>query len=142
MTAMRRLLQMQKPRPAILKEYTDAEPFAGGKQVVSYQDNEWNNRVSYYIDGKRLVDFRDTEPLTEGWFGFRTTLSRTRITNFHYEYSPHQTSTVPLHWIGDTPEQDKAVSFGIPFDEATYFLQLRYGWQQVEIKKYRWILGH
>ena len=38
------------------------------------------NRVSYYIDGKRLVDFRDTEPLTEGWFGFRTTLSRTRIT--------------------------------------------------------------
>jgi hypothetical protein len=67
------------------------------------------------------VDFRDTEPLTEGWFGFRTTLSRTRITNFHYEYSPHQTSTVPLHWIGDTPEQDKAVSFGVPFDEGYLF---------------------
>ena len=37
------------------------------------------------------------------------------------EYSPHQTSTVPLHWIGDTPEQDKAVSFGIPFDEGDVF---------------------
>ena len=29
--------------------------------------------------------------------------------------------SVPLHWIGNTPEQDKAVSFGVPFDEGYLF---------------------
>ena len=80
-----------------------------------------NNRVSYYIDGERLVDFRDAEPLREGWFGFRTTLSRTRITNFSYECSSQEATAVPLQWIGETPRQDKAVSFGVPFDKGEVF---------------------
>ena len=100
-----------KVRPAILKEYTDTEHLLKANHWYHIKITNENNRVSYYIDGKRLVDFRDAEPLTEGWFGFRTTLSRTRITNFRYECLPPQTSTVPLHWIGNTPEQDKAVSF-------------------------------
>lgn len=108
-------------RPAIWKEYTDADHLLKANHWYHIKITNEDNRISYYIDGKQLVDFRDAEPLTEGWFGFRTTLSRTRITNFRYECSPQQTSAVPLHWIGDTPEQDKAVSFGVPFDEGDVF---------------------
>lgn len=110
-----------KVRPAIWKEYTDADHLLEANHWYHIKITNENNRVSYYIDGERLVNFRDAEPLTEGWFGFRTTLSRTRITNFRYECSPQQISAVPLHWIGDTPEQDKAVSFGVPFDEGDVF---------------------
>ncbi len=110
-----------KVRPAIWKEYTDADHLLKANHWYHIKITNEDNRISYYIDGKQLVDFRDAEPLTEGWFGFRTTLSRTRITNFRYECSPQQTSAVPLHWIGDTPEQDKAVSFGVPFDEGDVF---------------------
>jgi len=108
-------------RPAIWKEYTDADHLLKANYWYHIKITNENNRVSYYIDGKRLVDFRDAEPLTEGWFGFRTTLSRTRITNFHYECSSQKTSTVPLHWVGEVPEQDRAVSFGVPFDEGEVF---------------------
>ena len=110
-----------KVRPAIWKEYTDADHLLKANHWYHIKITNEDNRISYYIDGKQLVDFRDAEPLTEGWVGFRTTLSRTRITNFRYECSPQQTSAVPLHWIGDTPEQDKAVSFGVPFDEGDVF---------------------
>lgn len=110
-----------KVRPAIWKEYTDADHLLKANHWYHIKITNEYNRISYYIDGKQLVDFRDAEPLTEGWFGFRTTLSRTRITNFRYECSLQQTSAVPLHWIGDTPEQDKAVSFGVPFDEGDVF---------------------
>lgn len=71
-----------KARPAILKEYTDAGHLLKPNHWYHIKITNENNRVSYYIDGERLVDFRDAEPLREGWFGFRTTLSRTRITNF------------------------------------------------------------
>ena len=110
-----------KVRPAIWKEYTDADHLLKANHWYHIKITNEDNRISYYIDGKQLVDFRDAEPLTEGWFGFRTTLSRTRITNFRYECSPQQTSAVPLHWIGDIPEQDKAVSFGVPFNEGDVF---------------------
>ncbi|WP_044262380.1 exo-rhamnogalacturonan lyase family protein [Bacteroides timonensis] len=105
-------------RPVILKEYTDAEHLLKANHWYHIKITNENNRVSYYIDGKRLVDFRDAKPLTEGWFGFRTTLSRTRITNFRYECSLQETSVVPLQWIGGTPEMDKAVSFGVPFEKG------------------------
>lgn len=116
-------------RPAILKEYTDAEHLLKANHWYHIKITNENNRVSYYIDGKRLVDFRDAEPLTEGWFGFRSTLSRTRITNFRYECSSQETTAVPLQWIGNPPELDKPVSFGVPFDKGEVFpeslLQLR-----------------
>ena len=118
-----------KARPAILKEYTDAEHLLKANHWYHIKITNENNRVSYYIDGKRLVDFRDAEPLTEGWFGFRSTLSRTRITNFRYECSSQETTAVPLQWIGNPPELDKPVSFGVPFDKGEVFpeslLQLR-----------------
>ena len=110
-----------KARPAILKEYTDAGHLLKPNHWYHIKITNENNRVSYYIDGERLVDFRDAEPLREGWFGFRTTLSRTRITNFSYECSSQEAAVVPLQWIGETPRQDKAVSFGVPFDKGEVF---------------------
>lgn len=105
-------------RPAILKEYTDKEHLLQPNQWYHIKITNENNRICYYINGERLVDFRDASPLTEGWFGFRTTLSRTRITNFRYECSPLNSSEVPLQWIGKTPNVNKATSWGVPFGKG------------------------
>lgn len=105
-------------RPAILREYTDAGHLLKANHWYHIKITNEGNKVSYYIDGQRIVDFRDAQPLTEGWFGFRTTLSRTRITNFSYKCEPQEWAYVPLQWIGKTPEQNKAVSFGVPFKQG------------------------
>lgn len=105
-------------RPAILTEYTDKENLLKPNHWYHIKITNENNRVCYYIDGKRLVDFRDPNPLTEGWFGFRTTLSRTRITNFRYHCEPLQAGQVPLQWIGEAPGAAKPVSFGVPFSKG------------------------
>jgi len=39
-------------------------------------------RVQYWRDGKLVFDFEDEEPLTEGWFGFRTVRNHMRIDKF------------------------------------------------------------
>ena len=105
-------------RPAILKEYTDKENLLEANRWYKIKISNSGGKIQYYIDGKRLVDFRDPNPLTEGWFGFRTTLSRTRITNFRYSEEDKNENVVPLNWIGETPQTDKPVSFGIPFDQG------------------------
>ena len=72
------------PNPALLQEYTDPEHLL--------QPNHWyhirlaceDGRVSYTIDGETLFDYTDPEPMQGGWFGFRTTLSRTQFKNFKY----------------------------------------------------------
>ena len=74
-------------RPAILKEYTDAEHLLKPNHWYHIKLTNENNRVSYYIDGERLVDFRDAEPLTEGWFGFRPTLHPDYpVTHPHHQF--------------------------------------------------------
>lgn len=130
-----------KARPAILKEYTDAGHLLKPNHWYHIKITNENNRVSYYIDGERLVDFRDAEPLREGWFGFRTTLSRTRITNFSYECSSQEAAAVPLQWIGETPRQDKAVSFGVPFDKGEVFRKTSYGYLQRVVRIFLLIPG-
>ena len=105
-------------RPAILREYTDQDNLLQANRWYKIRIVNEGNKVSYYIDGRRLVDFRDPNPLTEGWFGFRTTQSRTRITNFRYNIAEEDNSFVPLHWIGDVPQTDKPVSFGMPFNRG------------------------
>ncbi len=39
-------------------------------------------RAQFYRDGELLFDYEDDEPLTRGWFGFRTVLSRLVIDDF------------------------------------------------------------
>lgn len=103
-------------RPKVLREYTDSAHLLRPGKWYHVKITRSGRRTEYFIDGERLVDFRDADPLTEGWFGFRSTLSRTRITNFRYTSSDPEASPVPLHWIGDTPERESAVTFGVPFN--------------------------
>lgn len=106
-----------KARPAILKEYKDPEHLLEANKWYHVKIQNQGNRIRYYINGELLVDFNDPRPLTSGWFGFRTTWSRTRITNFRYSGQVSD-NTVSLHWIGDTPSEDCAVSFGVPFKQG------------------------
>jgi hypothetical protein len=39
-------------------------------------------RAQYFRDGRRFFDFPDPQPLTRGWFGFRTVHSRIEIRHF------------------------------------------------------------
>lgn len=120
-------------RPGILKEYTDS--------VHLNEPNRWRHikltrrgdRVQYFIDGECLVDYKDPEPLEEGWFGFRTTLSRTRLTNFSYtEEKPDETVEVPLHWIGDAPSKDVPATFGVPFKQGEVSVLQRFDLEPVD----------
>ena len=70
-------------RPAILKEYTDAAHLLKANHWYHIKiESTLTGRTRFYIDGECIVDYLDPQPLKEGWFGFRTTLSRTRMTNF------------------------------------------------------------
>lgn len=108
----------EKVRPAILKEYKDQDNLLTANKWYHIKIQNADNRVRYYIDGKLLVDFYDPSPLTSGWFGFRTTLSRTRITNFKYAIEKEKATEAPLHWIGKVPEQARPISFGVPFKQG------------------------
>ena len=105
-------------RPAIIKEYTDADHLLKPGKWYHIKITHDGLRTQYFIDGERIVDFRDPAPLTEGWFAFRTTLSRTRLTNFSYSCQPLQETDVPLSWVGEAPESDVPVTFGVPFDRG------------------------
>lgn len=105
-------------RPAIITEYTDSGNLLKPNKWYHIKITHDGLRTQYFIDGKRLVDFRDPAPLTEGWFAFRTTLSRTRLTNFTYTCEPLQEAAVPLAWVGDVPDSDVPVTLGVPFDRG------------------------
>ena len=110
----------KEQQPAILKEYTDEEHLLKPNKWYHIRLESSNGRVTYTIDGQQLVDFRDAHPLNEGWFGFRTTLSRTRIANFRYSCTPieKQPRHITLRWIGDTPQTDTPNTWGVPFEQG------------------------
>ncbi len=111
-------VQQAEYRPSILTEYTDpAHLLKPGKWYHIKIENR-NGRVRYYIDGERLVDYLDPQPLTSGHFGFRTTASRARITNFKYECTDAQPNQVPVHCVGAAPSRASGASFGVPFDRG------------------------
>ena len=102
-------------RPAILREYTDPDHLLKPNHWYHVKIENNRHHICYTIDGERIVDFRDAHPLTEGWFGFRTTLSHTRITNFTCTSEPLQKAEAPLHWTGGAPKSSRTVSLGVPF---------------------------
>lgn len=69
-------------RPAILREYRDSAHLLTANKWYHIKIQNKDGRVIYSINGETLVDYVDPAPLTSGWFGFRTTLSHTCITNF------------------------------------------------------------
>ena len=91
-------------RPAILKEYTDKAHLLKANHWYHVKIESKMGHTRFFIDGECIVDYFDPRPLESGWFGFRTTLSRTRLTNFKAYESPmlsYQTTGVPLHWISN-----------------------------------------
>lgn len=69
-------------RPAILVEYTDSVHLLRPNHWYHIRLENDADTVRYYIDGEKLVEYIDSLPLSQGYFGFRTTLSRTQIANF------------------------------------------------------------
>ena len=109
-------------RPAILKEYTDADHLLKPDHWYHVKVESKQNHTRFFIDGVCIVDYFDPQPLTSGWFGFRTTLSRTRITNFKSYDTPSlafNTTGVPLHWVNANKTTGQIpVSFGVPFAQG------------------------
>ena len=106
-------------RPAILKEYTDANHLLRANHWYHIKIESTGGRTRFYIDGELLVDYLDPTPLQRGWFGFRTTLSRTRITNFQARAIDNSLRAmgIPLHWLQE-PQGEQPVTFGIPFRQG------------------------
>ena len=120
-------------RPAILKEYTDEDHLLKANHWYHVKiESTVTGRTRFYIDGECIVDYLDPQPLKEGWFGFRTTLSRTRITNFKAYQTPSlsiSTTGVPLHWVGTQGDRNLVFAdehkevpvplcFGVPFAQG------------------------
>ncbi|MBR1504679.1 MAG: hypothetical protein IJ614_01040 [Prevotella sp.] len=103
-------------RPTILKEYSDADHLLRSGHWYHVKIESTNGRTRFYIDQELLVDYLDPQPLQQGWFGFRTTLSRCFITNFQSRPADDSplSAGIPLHWVG-TPREGQPVTFGIPF---------------------------
>lgn len=71
--------------PPIVQEYLDADHMLEANHWYHIKLACDGKNVSYTIDGDPIFEWTDPNPLTEGWFGFRTTLSRTQIRNFTYK---------------------------------------------------------
>ncbi len=69
-------------RPEVLQEYTDSENLLVPNRWYTVRIVCTGGKVQYYMDDKLLVDFTDDNPYTSGWFGFRTTQSRVKLTDF------------------------------------------------------------
>ena len=106
-------------RPAILKEYTDGDHLLKANHWYHVKIESTGGRTRFYMDGQLLVDYLDPTPLRRGWFGFRTTLSRTRITNFQIKAVDNslRATGIPLHWLQE-PQHEQPVTFGIPFRQG------------------------
>ena len=108
-------------RPAILKEYTDKAHLLKANHWYHVKIESKMGHTRFFIDGECIVDYNDPQPLQEGWFGFRTTLSRTCITNFRCYDTPmlgYDSTGIPLHWLDGAPQAQQPVSFGIPFSQG------------------------
>lgn len=73
-----------EPNPAIIQEYSDPDHLLKPNHWYHIKLVCQDGKVEYWIDGEKIFDYTDENPYTEGWFGFRTTLSRTGIKNFKY----------------------------------------------------------
>ena len=107
-------------RPPVLKEYTDAAHLLKPNHWYHWRIETVAGRTTITVDGEQLVSYYDPQPLTAGWFGFRTTWSRCRIASFRsWQVSqPSVSDGVPLHWLGCPPDGPQPVTFGVPFAQG------------------------
>ncbi len=66
----------------LLLEYTDASHLLTANQVYHFQITVQNRITQLYVNNRLFFSFTDDDPLTNGYFGFRTTKSRQVIDNF------------------------------------------------------------
>ena len=106
-------------RPAVLKEYTDPAHLLQPNHWYHVKIESVGDRTRFYVDGEVIVDYCDPAPLQSGWFGFRTTLSRTRITNFRTRKAEDYSLTdgIPLRWTTATASA-RPITFGVPFRQG------------------------
>lgn len=79
-----------KPDPALLQEYTDQDHLLRASHWYRIRLVCRDGRAEYWIDGEKLFEYEDPDPLVRGWFGFRTTLSRTQFRKFRITRSSYQ----------------------------------------------------
>ncbi|MBR1668748.1 MAG: hypothetical protein IJ693_10810 [Bacteroidaceae bacterium] len=103
-------------RPIILKEYTDKEHLLVKDKWYKIRLEQVDGHARYFIDGELLVDYVDPTPLTEGYFGFRTTLAKAELRNFKYECRKLDEEPIVLKWIGGIGSG--VTTFGVPFSKG------------------------
>ena len=69
----------QKP---LLKEYLDAAHLLKPNHTYHIEITVISGRTRFSADGETLFDWTDPQPLTGGWFGFRSTAARHAIDHF------------------------------------------------------------
>ena len=100
-------------RPIILKEYTDKNHLLIKDKWYKIRLEQVDGHTRYIIDGELLVDYVDPQPLTEGYFGFRTTFAQAELRNFRYSCQNTDKEPVALRWIGG--RGSGVTTFGVPF---------------------------
>ncbi len=65
----------------LLAEYKDKEHLIVANEIYHIEIEVRNGEVSYSVNGKLFFTFGDKDPLTEGYFGFRSTKSHQEISN-------------------------------------------------------------
>lgn len=71
-----------QPQPSLLCEYTDTAHLLRPNEWYHVRIEATASRARYYINEELLFDYADPQPLTHGWFGFRTTWSHCLLRGF------------------------------------------------------------
>jgi hypothetical protein len=66
----------------VLKEFTDAAHLLTGNTEYQVKIIVHNGLVRYFINDELYWELKDEAPYTEGYFGFRTTMSHQQFDNF------------------------------------------------------------
>ena len=66
----------------VLKEYSDAPHLLKGNTEYQVKIIVHNGLIRYFIDDELYWELKEETPLSEGFFGFRTTMSHQQFDNF------------------------------------------------------------
>ena len=103
-------------RPIVLKEYTDGGHLLQKDKWYKVRLEQRNGHAMCWVDDELLVDYVDPQPMTSGYFGFRTTMAVAQMRNFRYSCRKTEDEPVMLKWIGAACKG--VVTFGVPFSQG------------------------
>lgn len=66
----------------LITDHTDQQYFLKPNKTYHIKTVVYNGTTKVYMDGEEYFSYTDAVPLTNGYFGFRTTKSRHQIDNF------------------------------------------------------------